>query len=437
MQLLKNTKINFLGLKWVSLGLSTIAVAVLLGYMIINGLNLGIDFEGGRLIHLKYQENPDIETVRAHLAEVGFGDALLQQDDAHKEIMIRVKEEGPAVAAEGEAATEQVSDTKTVDIIINALRKDEELKQVEAGKIDLNIKGRAPIVAMLMAADPFKYLETQPNTMTPEAYAEQEYEKIAYQLIKVYRDKEITETKALGIIINMDDAINSLDTVLEEMGKIDQKEILAQTIKDNCFIGTFGILGADMVSATVGSELGEKAIWAIVFSLGGILVYIWFRFNNRFSVAAIIALVHDVIITMGIFTIMGREFNLPIVAAVLTIVGYSLNDTIVIFVRIRETLTKKRQEAKTNYRGLLNESINITLSRTLLTSVTTLIVVLFLFFMGGSVINDFAFTLMVGVIVGTYSSIFVASPVLAIWKMITGNTGVKKSKKERKAGAPV
>lgn len=429
MQLLKNTNINFLGMKWVALTLSFIAVTFFLGFMVINGLNLGIDFIGGHLIHLKFQETPDIDVIRGHLADAGYGDALLQQDEAHNEVMIRVQREEIAEAKEGEETTE-VSNPKTVEKIVYALRDDAFHKLVDEGKIDLNIRGKVQFVEMLMAADPLEYLKSEPNTMTPQAYAEQEYLVLAHQLIEVYRDKVSNENKPIGIITNLDDAIAS-------MKPPHHAEELAQAVKENCFIGNFSILRAEMVSATVGSELGEKAIWAIVFSLGGILVYIWFRFNNRFSVAAIVALVHDVIITMGIFTMMGREFNLPIVAAVLTIVGYSLNDTIVIFVRIRETLTKKRQEAKDNYNGLLNESINNTLSRTLLTSVTTLIVVLFLFFMGGSVINDFAFTLMVGIFVGTYSSIFVASPVLSIWQMITGTSGAKSTAKERKAGSPV
>jgi preprotein translocase SecF subunit len=139
--------------------------------------------------------------------------------------------------------------------------------------------------------------------------------------------------------------------------------------------------------------------------------------------------VHDVIIGLGLFAVSGRELNLPIVAAVLTIVGYSLNDTIVIFTRIREQLTLRRKEAREDYEGLLNKSINMTLSRTLLTSLTTMVVVLFLFFMGGSVINDFAFMLVVGVIVGTYSSIFIASPVLAIWEKIYWQPGWKDESK--------
>ncbi len=163
------------------------------------------------------------------------------------------------------------------------------------------------------------------------------------------------------------------------------------------------------VGPRIGDELKGKAILAIIYSLIGIIIYIWWRFEFTFGVAAVIALFHDVLITVGIFFITGREISLAIVAALLTIVGYSLNDTIVIFDRIREDMKIYRRES---YGSIINHSINETLSRTFITSVTTFIVVLSLFIFGGNVIRDFAFALMIGVIIGTYSSIFVASPML-------------------------
>jgi preprotein translocase SecF subunit len=141
----------------------------------------------------------------------------------------------------------------------------------------------------------------------------------------------------------------------------------------------------------------------------GIIIYIWWRFEFTFGLAAVAALFHDVIITVGIFSIAGKEISLQVVAALLTIVGYSLNDTIVVFDRIREDLKIYRRES---YSGVINHSINETLSRTVITSLTTFVVVLSLFVFGGSVIHDFAFAILVGVIVGTYSSIFIASPIL-------------------------
>ena len=169
----------------------------------------------------------------------------------------------------------------------------------------------------------------------------------------------------------------------------------------------------EMVGPKVGKDLRKKGILAIVYALIGILIYITWRFEFIFAVGAIIALAHDVMITVGAFSITNKEFTLPIVAAILTIIGYSLNDTIVIYDRIRENRRKMRREP---FAKVINASINETLSRTLLTSLTTLIVVVILFIFGGGVIHDFAFALMVGVLVGTYSSIFVASPIILTWQ---------------------
>ncbi|HEA47046.1 MAG TPA: protein translocase subunit SecD [bacterium] len=169
----------------------------------------------------------------------------------------------------------------------------------------------------------------------------------------------------------------------------------------------------EMVGPEVGKDLRKAALLALFWALIGILIYIAWRFEFKFAIAAIIALFHDVLITIGAFSLTGREFSLPVIAALLTIVGYSLNDTIVVFDRIRRNTKILKKES---YEAMVNISINQTLSRTLLTSLTTLVVVLSLFFLGGEVIHDFAFALLVGIIVGTYSSIFVASPILVAWQ---------------------
>ena len=168
----------------------------------------------------------------------------------------------------------------------------------------------------------------------------------------------------------------------------------------------------ETVGPRIGKELRRQAFLAIIFSIIGILVYISWRFEFRFAIAAVIALIHDILITLGFFSIVNYEISLSVIAAFLTIVGYSLNDTIVVFDRIREDL---RLHARKPYDRVLNTAINRTLSRTVLTSLTTLSVVAFLMVFGGSVIHDFAVALFVGVIIGTYSSQFVASPVLVEW----------------------
>ncbi|MCI4661769.1 MAG: protein translocase subunit SecF [Neomegalonema sp.] len=186
---------------------------------------------------------------------------------------------------------------------------------------------------------------------------------------------------------------------------------------------------SEVVGPKVSGELVERGVTAVILAVLAVLFYIWLRFEWQFSVGAVAALVHDVIITLGIFSLLGLEFNLSIIAALLTIVGYSLNDTVVVYDRIRENL---RRYKTTELAQVLNMSINETLSRTLMTSVTTLIALLALYFLGGEVIRGFTFAMILGVVIGTYSSISIATPVL-LW------LGVKRdwdneADKESKAG---
>jgi len=174
----------------------------------------------------------------------------------------------------------------------------------------------------------------------------------------------------------------------------------------------YDIRAVTEIGPKIGSELRRAAIFAVLFSLFGILIYISWRFEFKYAVGAVIALFHDVLITLGIFSLLDYEISLAVVAAFLTIVGYSLNDTIVVFDRIRENLKILRRET---FENLINVSINQTLSRTIITSFTTLLVVFILFIMGGEVIHNFAFALIIGVLIGTYSSIYVASPVIIEW----------------------
>ncbi len=171
----------------------------------------------------------------------------------------------------------------------------------------------------------------------------------------------------------------------------------------------------EMVGPKVGKDLRRKGMLAVTFSLLGMLMYIWWRFELRFGVGAIICLIHDVIITLGALSLTNKAVDLPIIAALLAVVGYSVNDTIIISDRIRENLKKM---SRGRLRDIVNKSINQTLSRTCITAGTTLMVVIALFSLGGEVIHDFAFTLLVGICIGTYSSIFIASPLLIVWERI-------------------
>lgn len=194
-----------------------------------------------------------------------------------------------------------------------------------------------------------------------------------------------------------------------EVSDLITSELTAQ-IQDN----NFEVREKDTVGPRIGSELRRATIWAILIALGLILIYISWRFEFKFAVGAVIALFHDVLITLGAFSVLQLEISLAVVAAFLTIVGYSLNDTIVVFDRIRENLKILRRE---QYEKIINSSINQTLSRTVLTSLTTFMVVIILFFFGGEVIHNFSFALLIGIIIGTYSSIFVASPFVVVWQL--------------------
>ena len=190
---------------------------------------------------------------------------------------------------------------------------------------------------------------------------------------------------------------------------------------------TPNLLSVDSVGPKIGKELRTSAAKAVLFSLALILLYISIRFELIFAVGAVIALFHDVIITLGLFSLLNLEISLAVVAAFLTLVGYSLNDTIVVFDRIRENFNLLRRESsKTEH--VINLSINQTLSRTILTSGTTLVVVLILYIFGGEVIHNFAFCMLVGILVGTYSSMFVAAPVISEWHKKHEVTKVKKKK---------
>lgn len=184
------------------------------------------------------------------------------------------------------------------------------------------------------------------------------------------------------------------------------------SLLNNSAVGEGEVRSVEFVGPTFGKELFEKGILALVYALIGVMIYVAFRFEWKFSLGSVTALIHDVIITVGVFSLLGLEFTLPVLAALLAVIGYSLNDTIVVFDRIRENFRKLRE---TNTQETMNLSINQTLPRTILTSLTTLLVLVALYFYGGDALNGFAATLIIGVLIGTYSSIFVASPtVLAL-----------------------
>lgn len=190
-----------------------------------------------------------------------------------------------------------------------------------------------------------------------------------------------------------------------------QKQIVG-ALQDH-YDNKFTVRNVAVVGPTVGKQLESKAFWATIYSMAGMLVYLWFRFQLIYGVAAVVACFHDTLITVGFFALTGQEISLTVIAAILTLVGYSMNDTIVVFDRIRENLRLSRRESLPD---VVNRSINQTLSRTVLTSGLTFLTVLSLYIFGGRVLHGFSFALVVGILIGTYSSIAVASPMLVAWQ---------------------
>jgi preprotein translocase subunit SecF len=222
-----------------------------------------------------------------------------------------------------------------------------------------------------------------------------------------YDDAEITHFGEENEVIIR----TALEQVIDSPGH-SIHAVIKEAMPDNPFLE----LQNDTVGPKIGKELKIDAIQAVIWAMILILIYIMWRFEFKFSLGAILALIHDVTITIGVFSLMNIEISAPIIAAVLTIVGYSLNDTIVVYDRIRENLKIKQKDIH-NFISIVNKSLNETLSRTIITSLTTLIVVLILFFFGGEVLRSFAFALIVGIVIGTYSSLFIASPFIVEWQI--------------------
>lgn len=236
---------------------------------------------------------------------------------------------------------------------------------------------------------------------------------------------KFSKTTSADVIRKTFLGININDAIIQEIGKDEvivrtnqpmTKELqtkVGEALTTQMGAGNFEIRRIEFVGPKVGKDLTNKAILAIIFAWIGMLIYIAWRFEFRFALGAIIALIHDTIIVIGALSLLNKEFTLTIVAALLTVIGYSINDTIVVFDRIREN---RKKDLKRSLAEIVNSSVNETLSRTILTSFTVFLVLIALFFLGGPVIHDFAFALLVGIVVGTYSSIFIASPVVLLFE---------------------
>lgn len=367
-QIFKTPQINFLEKKTrrIAFGFSIILILIGLFILLIRGPRFGIDFAGGFLMEVKFNRDISLAQLRTSLQKINLGDSLIQKLSGKNEFLIRVKK----LPGGGEKIGETLSDR-----IKKILQKD--LNPMEDDKVDLNnIHDREELGKKLRELFP-----EQPD--------------LADQIL-TYRDSH-------GGIFGSFKELLAISGVKEEM---------LEKLKENFYLGSFIIRREEVVGPAIGRTLQWQAILAVVVAMIGILFYIGFRFEFRLAVAADLALLHDILIALGAVLLTGREISIPVIAAFLTLVGYSINDTIVIFDRIRENLKLYRRE---KYQNLINKSINETLSRTIITSLTTLFVAFSLFLFGGEVLNDFSFILVVGIITGTYSSIYIASAILVEW----------------------
>jgi len=375
MQIFKSPNFAFMKYKYHAFALSGIIILVgILNITTGKGLNSGVDFAGGTLIRLIFKNPVPISEVRKALSDAGVPGGKIQElEKGQREYIIRT-----LMAAGKEEEQEEEAQEIIGNMVIEALRGEDEKLSIEQGFRDLNKVDENELTRILEASFP------------------EEASEIASKIIS---------TRVRGKII---EDYNQL----EEAGV--RKEVV-DYLKEKTFLGNLTVLSKETVGPQVGHDLRRKATQATIWALIGMLIYIGLRFKFAYGIAAILTLAHDVLVTVGIFSLTNREINLPVVAGILTIVGYSLNDTIVIFDRVRDNLKSLR---KHTLQEILNTSINQTLSRTVITSGTTLLTVVALYTLGGKVINDFAFTMIIGVISGTYSSIYQSCSLLYFWQKI-------------------
>lgn len=343
------------------------------------GLRYGIDFKGGTLVTVRFAQPPNVDKIRSGLAAQGLGTSEIQKIVGANEVQIGIEQKG-----QGEEALDAGKAT-----ILKALSAT--FGSDTGNRPDFNVATPSTLAQILSQQDPLA-LSTN---------AGDRYTQLARRLTD-FRDKDRS-----GLLTNFDD-LRGVEGVTPG--------ILA-TLKGDFALGSFTIRNVEIVGPKVGAQLRRQAVYVTLYALAGMLVYIAFRFEWVYGAAAVLAVFHDVLITLGFFSILNFEVSLTVIAALLTLVGYSMNDTIVIFDRIRENSRLMRKDA---FADVVNRSINQTLSRTILTSGLTFLTVLVLFLLGGEVLRAFSFALVVGIVVGTYSSFGIAAPIVVAWNRWRG-----------------
>ena len=358
----RNTNIDFLGKKWYFLVFSLVfSVAGVLSMAFWHGIPLGVDFRGGTLVYVKYAHTPDPSAIHNEIERAGLRNARVQRygQATNNEVLI---------ALDIQETSEQALDKGKLQII-QALES-----HATAGKQDLNNSSSLSVTNYLLEKDPLR--------LGTGADANPRYTAIA-QAVVDYRDK--VKGGVLGSISN-DELKNAADPAV------------VASLQDNFYVSDFGIRNVEIVGPQVGQQLRKQAILATLYSLAGMLIYLGLRFEWIYGVAAVLTVFHDTLITVGAFSLLNWEISLTVIAAVLTLIGYSNNDTIVVFDRIRENIKLLRRDKLAD---IVNKSINQTLSRTILTAGLTFLTVLALFLFGGEVLHGFSFALVIGILIGT------------------------------------
>lgn len=394
-RLFGKTNIDFQGKRHIAMTISGVVILIgIISLVLHGGPNYSIDFTGGLSIMIRFNKpagSPPIteEMVRNSLEKINLGssEVKMSRSTEGEDLIVRIKEEGRFKPPEALIRSK-------LDQVLG-----ENWRLISDDRITIN--GKPDLTGRSYVA-----VSTEADEAT----------------LKSLLDSTAVDNP---VIIKHTDIEGEPIYILAGEGRDSVSRLRNELIKDYPAY-ELEIRSIDRVGPRIGSELRTKALLAIIAALTLIIIYLWWRFELLFGIAAVIALFHDVLITLGLFSLLNQEISITIVGAFLTIVGYSLNDTIVVFDRIRENLKKYKSSS---YAEVINISINATLSRTIITSGTTLIVVLVLFLAGGMVLHSFALALLIGIVVGTYSSIYIASPILIEWAERTGKSAGKKLKK--------
>jgi preprotein translocase subunit SecF len=387
MEFFRDVNVDWMGKAKYFVALSVILLVLGWASILKNGgIKYGIDFRGGTLVYVRFAGPAPVDQIRKGLAAAGIADSSIQtisdtvlNAGAQNDVVIGLEQKG-----QGDESLDAGKQA-----ILDALHKT--FGTAAEGKLDFNSVTKDSLAGYLTQKDPLLLGST----------AADRYNQLAERLLAA------RDTEHSGIVTSFDQ-LKNVDGATPAV---------LSTLNNGFILGNFAIRNVEVVGPKVGAQLRRQAFFATLYALAGMLVYIAFRFEWVYGIAAVIAVFHDVLITLGFFSLFHYEISLTVIAALLTLVGYSMNDTIVIFDRVREDQRLMRKDA---FPDVVNKAINQTLSRTILTSGLTFLTVLVLFLLGGEVLRAFSFAMVVGVVVGTYSSFGIAAPIVVWWNKYRG-----------------